>query len=60
MPTPENEPFKVVGGFLYVFCADVDRMRVEVGQYLRYCHVDKRVDVYFVDVLVVDDVQQVV
>ena len=51
--------FQLVGLRLRVLGAYIGRMRIEVGQYLRYCHVYKRVDVHLVNILVVDDVQEI-
>ena len=51
---------QVVGRNLCVFRGDIDRVGVEVGEYLRDGRLDERVEVDGVDILVVDDVQQVV
>ena len=45
---------------MHVFGCDVNRVWIEVGQYLWDGFIHQRVDVYVVDILVVDDVQQVV
>ena len=52
--------FQVVVGGLHVFRTDVNRMRIEIGQNLRYGFIHERIDVDVIDILVVDDVQEVV
>ena len=51
---------EVVLRSLHVFGADINRVRVEVRKYLRYRHINERVDVHVVNILIVDDMQQVV
>ena len=51
--------FEVVCHSLCILCGDVYRVGVEVGKNLRYSHINKRVDIHLVHILVVHDVQQV-
>ena len=52
--------FQVVVADFHVLRRQIDGMRVEFDENLRNGFLDERVDVYGIDILVVDDVQQVV
>ena len=49
--------FEVVVGCLDIFCADVDRVRVQLSEDLRNGFLHQVVDIHRVNILVVDDVE---
>ena len=51
---------QVVVGLLDILGRDIDRVRVQLGQYLWHGLLDEVIDIDGVNILVVDDVQQVV
>ena len=50
---------QVVGGSLHILGTDIDGVRVEIGENLRYRLIDKRIDVHLIDILVVDNMQEI-